>query len=230
VSAELKVDWTPFDPATDSPWVWAIIEEEEGPGVVRSDGGLENFDPARVPFYAVELIDQPVDGIYYGRYRADFPWEGTPAGYYYVVYRQAAVPGLPDLLADTILGSERDVRWGGVPPPPPIGPAGLGLCNVAIYFTLSRVPVAGAVARANLVNINSTAPAEQLSNQVLTATTNATGTCMLTLVQKSYFLRGDGVYHITVTAPDRTVAHDFRCTIPDVNSISLTDLIPPKVP
>jgi hypothetical protein len=105
-------------------------------------------------------------------------------------------------------------------------PAAAGLCTVRFYVTLNRTAKSGYVCRARLVGKNEAAANELLSSVIERAATDATGIADLVLVQQAQFVKGDGLYEITVTAPDGTETFKVRAKMPNASTANAEDLIP----
>lgn len=105
-------------------------------------------------------------------------------------------------------------------------PVAVGLCTVRFYCTLNGRPQAGHRVKAALARGNQAANNQLLSNQIDEDTSDAAGIAELQLARLDQFVKGSGVYQITVTAPDNTVTHDVKVTIPNADTANFEDLIP----
>jgi hypothetical protein len=103
-------------------------------------------------------------------------------------------------------------------------PSDPSLCTVQFRVYLGATAVSGAVCKARLLGINQAIDGTVLSNDEISATTNATGVAELELVQEGEIAKGSGLYKITVEIDGSPVA-DAKVPIPNQSSILFEDLI-----
>lgn len=112
------------------------------------------------------------------------------------------------------------------PMPPTVPPAITGLCNVMVSATFNGKAVAGGAVHCYLEDKNNTVSGYLASRAVESGVTDASGNCVLTLIQFGQFTRG-GVYRLKVYDADGKPLQDRRVIVPNTttsNAESLTDV------
>jgi hypothetical protein len=107
----------------------------------------------------------------------------------------------------------------GVIPPPPFA----GLCSVLFSVIHLGNAVQNASVVATLEDENPTVDNFLISRQVTSGLTDATGNCVLTMVQYSQFTRG-GVYRIKVADSSGKILHDRKVKVPTSSTANAEDL------
>jgi hypothetical protein len=99
-----------------------------------------------------------------------------------------------------------------------------GLCNVVFAVTFNGSIVVGAKVSCFLEGKNNTVDGYLASRATGTGTTNASGFCVLTLIQFGQFTRG-GVYRLKVFESNGRILQDRRVTVPNTSSSNAEDLV-----
>jgi uncharacterized GH25 family protein len=109
----------------------------------------------------------------------------------------------------------------------PLVPAAItGLCNVTFaVVNASGSVVENASVSATIDNLNNVAASHLVGRTVIRGTTNASGYCVLTLIQQGQFTTGGGIYHIIVTDRNRKELTNRYVVIPNTPSVNAKDLV-----
>lgn len=147
-----------------------------------------------------------------GDYDVQLSGVSDPVGPKFPVRNGIAYPGLPWSIIDATIV---------VPPviPSPI----TGLCNVLIAATFNGDAVVGASVNCTLESKNNTVNGFLASRAVESGVTDASGNCILTLIQFGQFTRG-GIYSLRVFDAGGKILHDRKVTIPNASTANAEDL------
>lgn len=99
-----------------------------------------------------------------------------------------------------------------------------GLCHVLFAVTFNGDAVAGATVTATLEDDNNTTNGLLAARTVESGTTDASGNCILTLIQFAQFTRG-GNYRIRVADTNRKLLTDRLVVIPATSTANAEDLV-----
>jgi hypothetical protein len=107
----------------------------------------------------------------------------------------------------------------------PVYPSAItGLCHVLFAVTFNGAAVQGASVSATLESDNNTTDGYLAARTVEAGTTDASGNCILTLIQFAQFTRG-GNYRIRVSDTNRKLLTDRLVVIPATSTANAEDLV-----
>jgi hypothetical protein len=167
-----------------------------------------------------------VDGIY--THVWDFDVSAWAVGDYWVLIGNAGTPSLYVPVRVNALGAFYEPSWqimnvahaAAVVYPSAI----TGLCDVLFAVTFNGDAVQGASVSATLEADNNTTNGLLAARTVESGTTDASGNCILTLIQFAQFTRG-GNYRIRVSDTNRKLLMDRLVVIPATSTANAEDLV-----
>ena len=153
-----------------------------------------------------------VDWPYVADYDCVLSGFTDPVGSSFPVREGIAYPGIPWSIIDNTIVAVPVI-------PTPI----TGLCNVLFSVTNNGAYVVGATVSATLEGTHNTTDGFLVARSVTSGTTDASGNCILTLIQGGQFVVG-GQYRIVVSSAN--VLHVNRLvTIPSTSTANAEDLV-----